>query len=82
MKEIDNVVYEVDCRKITKGAVNVDTGANASAEGEDADDIEEGAEQVIDVVESFRLVSIPFSDKKSFTGQLKGQCLVSAAFQA
>ena len=73
LKDCDNVVYEVDCAKITKGAVNVDIGANASAEGEDAEQLEEGAEQVIDVVDSFRLVSIPFGDKKAFTAQLKGR---------
>ena len=85
MKDIDDVVYEVDCSKIIKGAVNVNTGANASAEGEDAEDLEEGAEQVIDIVDGFRLVSMPFADKKQFTGQLKGmdirilfKCLLSS----
>ena len=70
--DVDDVVYEIDCKKITKGGVSVDIGANPSAEGEDAEALEEGAEQVIDVVESFRLVSMPFGDKKSFTGQFKG----------
>lgn len=72
MKDVDDVVYEIDCRNVTKGGVNVDIGANPSAEGEDAEALEEGAEQVIDVVDSFRLVSMPFGDKKGFTGQLKG----------
>ncbi|KAG8528964.1 uncharacterized protein KY384_006653 [Bacidia gigantensis] len=72
LKDVDNVVYEIDCKRITKGGVNVDIGANPSAEGEDADALEEGAEQVIDVIDSFRLVSIPFGDKKGFAGQLKG----------
>lgn len=50
----------------------MDIGANASAEGEDAEALEDAEEQVIDVVDSFRLQSIPFGDKKTFAGQLKG----------
>merc|ERR1712000_704095 len=32
LKEVDGAVYEVDCAMITLGAVEVNTGANASAE--------------------------------------------------
>lgn len=57
---------------VTKGAVVVNTGANASAEGEDGD---EGADdqsyQVIDVVDSFRLESTSL-DKKTFLTIIKG----------
>ena len=57
---------------VTKGAVVVNTGANASAEGEDG---EEGADdqsyQVIDVVDSFRLESTRL-EKKSFLTIIKG----------
>jgi len=56
---------------ITKGPIQVNTGANASAEGEDA---EEGADdqayQVIDVVDGFRLEQTSF-DKKSFLTCIK-----------
>merc|ERR1712230_85314 len=39
LKEVDGAVYEVDCAMITLGAVEVNTGANASAE-----EAEEGVE--------------------------------------
>ncbi|KAF2726104.1 microtubule/calcium-binding protein [Polychaeton citri CBS 116435] len=70
LKEIDGVVYEADCRKITVGGETFDTGANASAEGGD-EDAEDSAEQVIDVVYSFRLNQTQF-DKKSYLSHLKG----------
>lgn len=70
MKEVDGVVYEADCKKITVGGESFDTGANASAEeaGEDADD---QAQTVIDVVHSFRMNETSF-DKKTYLGHLKG----------
>ena len=71
LKDVDDVVYEVDCKKIIKGGVNVDIGANPSAEGEDAEALEEGQEQVIDVIDGFRMHSIPFGDKKGLASQLK-----------
>jgi len=47
-----------------------DIGANPSAE--DAEEgLEEGQQQVIDVVHSFRLQETSF-DKKSYLGHLKG----------
>ena len=68
------MVYEIDCKKRAKGGVEVDIGANPSAEGEDAEALDqEGAETVIDVVDSFRLVNMPFGNKKSFLGQFKGK---------
>lgn len=70
--DIDDVVYEIDCKKVVKKGVDVDIGANPSAEGDDAEALEEGAETVIDVVDSFRLVNMPFGNKKSFLGQFKG----------
>ncbi|TAQ87868.1 hypothetical protein B7494_g3804 [Chlorociboria aeruginascens] len=69
MKLVDNVVYEVDCQMITLGAVNVDTGANASAEAAD-EALEDGAVQVNNVVNSFRLVNTSF-DKKQYLSHLK-----------
>ncbi|KAI9737720.1 MAG: hypothetical protein M1818_005724 [Claussenomyces sp. TS43310] len=69
MVEKDGIVYEVDCAMITEGAVHVDTGANASAEeGEEA--LEDGAVQVNNIVNSFRLQSTQF-DKKSYLSHLK-----------
>ncbi|KAE8448420.1 hypothetical protein EG329_009485 [Mollisiaceae sp. DMI_Dod_QoI] len=70
LKEVDNVVYEVDCAMITLGAVEVNTGANASAEEAD-EGVEDGAVQVNNVVNSFRLQSTSF-DKKSYLTHLKG----------
>jgi len=70
LKEVDGTVYEVDCQMITEGAVSVDTGANASAE-EAEEGVEDGAVQVNNVVNSFRLQSTSF-DKKSYLTYLKG----------
>jgi len=69
MKEVDGIAYEVDCQMITLGAVEVDTGANASAEEAD-EGVEDGAQQVNNVVNSFRLQSTQF-DKKSYLSHLK-----------
>ncbi|KAJ4346165.1 hypothetical protein N0V95_005629 [Ascochyta clinopodiicola] len=70
IKEVDGVVYEADCKKITVGGETFDTGANASAE-----EAEEGAddqlETRIDVVYSFRLNETGF-DKKGYLTYLKG----------
>jgi len=69
LKEVNGIVYEVDCQMITLGAVSVDTGANASAE-EAEEGVEDGAVQVNNVVNSFRLNSTSF-DKKSYLSHLK-----------
>ncbi|TVY71475.1 Translationally-controlled tumor protein-like protein [Lachnellula suecica] len=80
LKEVDGTVYEVDCQMITLGAVepsasntpltpSTDTGANASAEEAD-EGVEDGALQVNNVVNSFRLSSTSF-DKKSYLSHLK-----------
>ena len=56
LKDIDDVVYEVDCAMVNKGADVIDTGANASAEGEDQDDtLDEGPKKVNNVIDGFRL---------------------------
>ncbi|KXT05417.1 hypothetical protein AC578_11016 [Pseudocercospora eumusae] len=70
LKEIDGVAYEANCSKITIGPVDVNTGANASAEEaeEGADDT---AQTVIDIVHSFRLNETAF-DKKGYLSYLKG----------
>ncbi|CAK1361983.1 Translationally-controlled tumor protein [Cercospora beticola] len=71
LKEIDGIAYEADCKKITLGPVEVNTGANASAEGGDDEGAEDTAQTVIDVVHSFRLNETSF-DKKSYLSHLKG----------
>ncbi|KAI0638182.1 translationally controlled tumor-associated [Trametes polyzona] len=71
IKEVDDIVYEVDCQMITvKPGADVDIGANPSAE-EQEEALEEGATQVNNVVYSFRLQSTQF-DKKSYLTYLKG----------
>ncbi|RDA92589.1 hypothetical protein CP533_0941 [Ophiocordyceps camponoti-saundersi (nom. inval.)] len=71
LKEIDGIVYEADCAMITEEAVNVDTGANASAEGGDEEGVEDQAVKVNNIVHSFRLQSTSF-DKKGYLAYLKG----------
>ncbi|KAH6624406.1 translationally-controlled tumor protein [Chaetomium sp. MPI-SDFR-AT-0129] len=70
LKEVDGVVYEVDCAMITENAVQVDTGANASAE-EAEEALEDTAVKVNNVINSFRLQSTSF-DKKTYLTYLKG----------
>merc|ERR1711964_938841 len=70
LKEVDGAVYEVDCAMITLGAVEVNTGANASAE-EAEEGVEDGALQVNNVVNSFRLNSTLQSYVDSATGAVQ-----------
>ncbi|KLU82045.1 translationally controlled tumor protein [Magnaporthiopsis poae ATCC 64411] len=70
VKLVDDIVYEADCAMITLDAVNVDTGANASAEEAD-EALEDGPTKVNNVIHSFRLQSTSF-DKKSYLTYLKG----------
>ncbi|KAI7876599.1 translationally-controlled tumor protein [Lichtheimia hyalospora FSU 10163] len=72
VKEVDNIAYEVDCAMITiSGDVDVDIGANPSAEGGDEGGAEEGSKTVNNVVHSFRLSETAF-DKKSYMTYIKG----------
>ncbi|KND91662.1 Translationally-controlled tumor protein [Tolypocladium ophioglossoides CBS 100239] len=81
LKDIDGIVFEADCAMITEEAVNVDTGANASAEGGDDEALEDTAVKVNNIVHSFRLQSTQF-DKKGYLGYLKGYLkAVKAALQ-
>ncbi|MCJ1408323.1 hypothetical protein MMC19_002398 [Ptychographa xylographoides] len=78
LKEKDDAVYEIDCKKITKKQDNVDIGANPSAE-EAEEALEEGSSQVIDIIDAFRLNFLGdeasgtrlFGTKKDYMGQLK-----------
>ena len=69
-KEIDDVVYEVDAANIVVQEGDVDIGANPSAE-EQQEALENGGQQVINIVHSFRLQATTF-DKKSYLTYLKG----------
>ena len=52
----------------------IDIGANASTE-EAAEVLEDGQEQVIDVVHSFRLTQTGFGDRMSYLNALSGNVL-------
>ncbi|KAM4062205.1 hypothetical protein HRG_009053 [Hirsutella rhossiliensis] len=81
LTEIDGIVYEADCAMITEGAVQVNTGANASAEGGDDEATEDADIKVNNIVHSFRLQSTSF-DKKGYLAYLKGYMkAVKAALQ-
>ncbi|KAJ7498876.1 translationally controlled tumor protein [Mycena latifolia] len=69
VKVVDDIVFEVECAMITIKEGDVDIGANPSAE-EQEEALEEGAQQVNNVIHSFRLQSTVF-DKKSFLTYLK-----------
>ncbi|KAL7268020.1 hypothetical protein RUND412_009369 [Rhizina undulata] len=70
LKLVNDVIYEANAQMITiKKGADVDIGANASAE-EQAEELEDGAETVNNIVHSFRLNQISF-DKKGYVGQLK-----------
>lgn len=68
--EDDSILYFVEAAFITEGPVQVDTGANASAE-EAEEGVEDATNRVINVVNNGRLQSTSF-DKKSFTVYIKG----------
>jgi len=70
LKEVDGIVYEADCAMITEGAVEVNIGANASAE-ETEEDLDDTVVKVNNIVHSFRLQSTSF-DKKTYLAYLKG----------
>ncbi|EMR09209.1 hypothetical protein PNEG_02545 [Pneumocystis murina B123] len=76
LKEVDDVVYEVDCAMVQIKQGEVDIGANPSAEG-DEEVAEDGVEIVNNVVYSFRLVSTTYTKKdyqvyiKSYLKKLK-----------
>ncbi|KAG0632859.1 translationally controlled tumor protein [Tuber brumale] len=71
MTLIDDVVYEVDCKMIVvKKGADVDIGANASTE-EAAEVLEDGQEEVNNVIHSFRLVQTSF-DRASYIAYLGG----------
>ena len=68
-KEIDDIVYEVDAANMVVQEGDVDIGANPSAE-EQQEALENGGQQVINIVHSFRLQPTTF-DKKTYLTYLK-----------
>ncbi|CAG8492246.1 388_t:CDS:2 [Scutellospora calospora] len=72
VKIIGDVILEVDCQLIViKEGVDVDIGANPSAEEQEEALEDPTSQQVINVVHAFRLQETSF-DKKSYTTYLKG----------
>ncbi|CCJ29012.1 unnamed protein product [Pneumocystis jirovecii] len=70
LKEVDDVVYEVNCDMVQIKPGEVDIGANPSAE-ENEEVLEDGVETVNNVVYSFRLVPTSYT-KKDYQLYLKG----------
>nr|ABC55649.1 translationally controlled tumor protein [Hevea brasiliensis] len=72
-KEIHNgILWEVVGKWVVQGAVDVDIGANPSAEGADEDEgVDDQAVKVVDIVDTFRLQEQPAFDKKQFVTYMK-----------
>ncbi|MQI32299.1 hypothetical protein EI016_24280, partial [Escherichia coli] len=72
-KEIENgMLWEVEGKWVVKGAVDVDIGANPSAEGgEDEEGVDDQAVKVVDIADTFRLQEQPSFDKKQFLAYVK-----------
>jgi len=71
--EIQNgALWEVEGKWVGKGPVDVDIGANASAEGTDADEVvDDSVVKVVDIIDTFRLQEQPPFDKKQFVAYVK-----------
>ncbi|KAL1561087.1 translationally-controlled tumor protein [Salvia divinorum] len=71
--EIENgALWEVAGKWVVTGAVDVDIGANPSAEGGGEDEgVDDQAVKVVDIVDTFRLQEQPPFDKKQFIGYIK-----------
>ncbi|GLU08382.1 hypothetical protein SLE2022_253000 [Rubroshorea leprosula] len=66
------VLWEVEGKWVVKGAVDVDIGANPSAEGGGEDEgVDDQAVRVVDIVDTFRLQEQPPFDKKGFMAYVK-----------
>ncbi|KMZ66453.1 hypothetical protein ZOSMA_29G01040 [Zostera marina] len=72
-KEIQNgILWEVDGKWVVQGAVDVDIGANPSAEGADeGEGVDDQTVKVVDIVDTFRLQEQPPYDKKLFVTYIK-----------
>ncbi|XP_027114704.1 translationally-controlled tumor protein homolog [Coffea arabica] len=72
-KEIENgMLWEVEGKWVVQGAVEVNIGANPSAEGGEEDEgVDDQAVKVVDIVDTFRLQEQPPFDKKQFVAYIK-----------
>ncbi|KAL5068754.1 hypothetical protein RYX36_019641 [Vicia faba] len=72
-KEIENgLLWEVEGKWVVQGAVDVDIGANPSAEGGGEDEgVDDQVVKVVDIVDTFRLQEQPSFDKKQFVTFMK-----------
>ncbi|GJZ30201.1 ribonuclease H-like domain-containing protein [Tanacetum coccineum] len=69
---LDGILWEVDGKWVVQGAVDVNIGANPSAEGGGDDEgVDDQAVRVVDIVDTFRLQEQPPFDKKQFVGYIK-----------
>ena len=95
LKEIDDAVYEVDCRMITKGDIKVNTGAQEkvqgyggeSAGGDDDDEPQDGPAEdapakVNDIIDGFHLCKLPpYEDKQAFKADFLGKPAILGAIE-
>ncbi|WVZ10628.1 hypothetical protein V8G54_015158 [Vigna mungo] len=66
-REIENgMLWEVSGKWVVQGAIEVDIGANPSAEGGEDEGVDDQATKVVDIVDTFRLQEQPGFDKKQF----------------
>ncbi|GAB2277446.1 hypothetical protein Dimus_012152 [Dionaea muscipula] len=72
-KELENgMLWEVEGKWVVQGVVDVDIGANPSAEGAEEDEgVNDQAAKVVDIVDTFRLQEQPPFDKKQFMTFMK-----------
>ncbi|CAL5208610.1 unnamed protein product [Lathyrus oleraceus] len=72
-KEIENgLLWEVEGKWVVQGALDVNIGANPSAEGAADDEaVDDQAVKVVDIVDTFRLQEQPAFDKKQFVTFMK-----------
>ncbi|RDX62738.1 Translationally-controlled tumor protein-like protein, partial [Mucuna pruriens] len=70
--EIENgILWEVAGKWVVQGAIDVDIGANPSAEGCEDEGVDDQAVKVVDIVDTFRLQEQPPFDKKQFITYIK-----------
>lgn len=65
------ILWEVEGKWVVMGSVDVDIGANPSAEGGDEEGVEDQAVKVVDIVDTFRLQEQPSFEKKALLAHLK-----------
>ncbi|XP_074320933.1 translationally-controlled tumor protein homolog [Silene latifolia] len=67
----EGVLWEVEGKWVIQGALEVDIGANPSAEGGEDEGVDDQTVKVVDIVDTFRLQEQPPFDKKTFVGWVK-----------